>query len=488
MRTIFMSSLLKGADRYIIKRVRTSWNRGRRSIPLENGTRDNRLGTEPIIPLLFKLAIPSILSMFIQSMYNVVDSIFVARLSEEALAALSLAFPIQMAQIAVAVGTGVGASSLISRSLGRGDQKGAEKAASHVLLLAIVYGAIAALIGIFLPKNLIGMFTDDLLLIDYGARYIGIILIGATAMYIPMIANSILRGEGNTFLPMVTMLIGSVMNIILDPLFIFGYGFFPKMGIEGAAVATVLSRVISGSFILIMLFRGNNQVKVTFRGFKFDPLIIKGIYQVGLPAVVMQVLASVMVGGVNTILDGYSSTAIAAMGIYFRLQSFVFMPVFGLNQGYLPIVGYNFGYNNAGRVKKAIKTGFMVGFAFTILGFVIFQIFPEHLVRLFGDSPELLDIGVRALKTISLAFPIIGPAIVGSTTFQALGKGMPSLILSFSRQIIILLPLAFLFGRIGGLDLIWYAFPIAELIAVTWMAIWLRSTLKTVFRIMEGDA
>jgi len=400
---------------------------------------------------------------------------------------LSLAFPIQMVQIAVAVGTGVGASSLISRSLGRGSRREAERAASHVLLLAIVYGAIAAFIGVLFPEKLIGMFTDDPLLIDYGTRYIWIILVGATAMYIPMIANSILRGEGNTFIPMVTMLIGSIMNIILDPLFIFGYGIFPRMGIEGAAVATVLSRIISGSFIVYMLFKGNNEVKVSFRNFEFDFSVIKDIYQVGFPAVLMQVLASVMIGGLNVILAGYSSTAIAAMGIYFRLQSFVFMPVFGLNQGYLPIVGYNFGYNNSKRVKEVMKAGFLTGFVFTVLGFAIFQLFPEQLILLFGDSPELMEIGVKALRIISLAFPVIGPAIVGGTTFQAVGKGMPSLILSFSRQILILLPLAFLLGKIGGLDLIWYAFPIAELIAVVWMAVWLKSTMKTVFRIMERD-
>ena len=356
-----------------------------------------------------------------------------------------------------------------------------------MLLLPLVYGAIAAFIVYCFPSSLSACSPDDPLLIDYGTRYIWIILVGATAMYIPMIANSILRGEGNTFIPMVTMLIGSIMNIILDPLFIFGYGIFPRMGIEGAAVATVLSRIISGSFIVYMLFKGNNEVKVSFKHFEFDFSVIKDIYQVGFPAVLMQVLASVMVGGLNKILAGYSSTA-TAMGIYFRLQSFVFMPVFGLNQGYLPIVGHNFGYNNSKRVKEVMKAGFLTGFAFTVLGFAIFQLFPEQLIMLFGDSPELMEIGVKALRIISLAFPVIGPAIVGGTTFQAVGKGMPSLILSFSRQILILLPLAFLLGKIGGLDLIWYAFPIAELIAVVWMAVWLKSTMKTVFRIMERDA
>jgi len=454
---------------------------------LANEMHDNRLGTEPIIPLLFKLAIPSILSMFIQSLYNVVDSIFVSRISEEALAALSLAFPIQMVLIAVAVGTGVGTSSLISRLLGGGKEDRAHNAAGHVLLLALVYGAIAAVVGIFFPGRLIGLFTDDLVLIDYGARYIGIILMGSMAMFVPMIANNILRGEGNTFIPMVTMLIGSILNIILDPLLIFGYGFFPEMGIEGAALATVLSRVMSGAFIVFMLFRGNNQVRVRLKGFKLDLSIIREIYQVGFPAVVMQVLVSVMVGGINIILAGYSATAIAAMGIYFRLQSFVFMPVFGLNQGYMPIIGYNFGNNNSGRMKKTMKAGFMVGFAFTLIGFIIFQVFPRHLIRMFGSSPELLEIGVKALRTISLAFPIIGPAIVGATTFQAVGKGFPSLILSFLRQIIILLPLAYIFGRIGGLDMIWYAFPISEAVAGVFMVVWLRSTLKSVFNIMERD-
>jgi len=454
---------------------------------LTNGTRDNRLGTEPVVPLLFKLALPSILSMFIQSLYNVVDSIFVARLSEKALAALSLAFPIQMVLIAVAVGTGVGTSSLISRLLGAGKESRARHAATHVLVLALVYGIIAAAAGIFFPAQLIGVFTDDPVLIDYGARYIGIILMGSTAMFVPMIANNILRGEGNTFIPMITMLIGSVLNIILDPLLIFGYGFFPELGIEGAAVATVFSRIVSGIFIVIMLFSGKNQVRVSFKGFRPDLSIVEQIYQVGFPAMVMQILASVMVGGINIILAGYSATAIAAMGIYFRLQSFVFMPVFGLNQGYMPIIGYNFGYNNASRMKQTMKAGFLVGFAFTAAGFLIFQLFAPGLIRMFGSGRELLEIGTRALRTISLAFPVIGPSIVGATTFQAVGKGFPSLMLSFLRQIIILLPLAYIFGRTGGLNMIWYAFPIAEAIAAVFMVLWLKSTLKGVFNIMEGD-
>jgi len=453
---------------------------------LAERTGSSRLGTEPVVPLLFKLAIPSIISMFIQALYNVVDSIFVARISESALAGLSLAFPIQLILIAIGVGTGVGTTSLISRLLGQGNEKRASNVAEHVLLVSLIYGLSVGIAGILMSKNLIGLFTDNPVLIDFGSRYIRIILIGSTALFIPMIANNILRGEGNTFIPMITMLIGTILNIILDPFLIFGYGPFPQLGVEGAALATVLSRIISGTFILIILFRGNNQVKINLQNFDFDMTILKDIYQVGFPAMTMQILGSIMLSGLNIILGGYSATAIAAMGIYFRLQSFVFMPVFGLNQGYMPIIGYNYGHNNPDRMKQAMKSGFIIAFSFTACGFLIFQIFPMQLIKMFSSSPELLAIGKDALTKISLAFPIIGPAIIGSTTFQAVGKGMPSLLLSFSRQIILLLPLAFILGRIGGLNLLWYSFPIAELITVLFMIFWLRSTLKTLFSQMRA--
>jgi putative MATE family efflux protein len=446
---------------------------------------NNRLGTETIFPLLLKLSIPSILSMFIQALYNVVDSIFVARLGKDALAALSLAFPIQMILIAIAVGTGTGTSSIISRLLGEGKNKRASNVAEHVLLIALCYGTIVAITGFFLAENLISFFTKDKILIDYGTQYIRIILLGSTALFIPMIVNNILRGEGNTFIPMITMLIGSILNIILDPLLIFGYGFFPALGVKGAAIATVLSRVISGTFILLILFKGSNQIKLNLRAFQFDFSIIKDIYQIGLPAMTMQILASFTIGGLNLILSNYSSTAIAALGIYFRLESFVFMPVFGLNQGYLPILGYNYGYKKPQRMKKTMKCAFAIGFTFTMLGCLLFQIFPVHLIKLFDSNPELVSIGKDALKKISLAYPIIGPAIIGSTTFQAFGKGLPSLILSFLRQILFLLPLAFILAKINGLNWIWYAFPISEVLAGLLMVTWLRRTLKEIFSSFE---
>ncbi len=447
---------------------------------------NNRLGTEPIVPLLLKLAVPSILSMLIQALYNIVDSMYVARISEDALAALSLAFPIQMVLIAIATGTGVGTSSLISRLLGQGEDDKASNVAEHVFLISVCYGIIIGILGILFSKNLIGLFTNNTVLIDYGTRYIRIILIGSISMFIPMISNNILRGEGNTFIPMITMLIGSIINIILDPLLIFGVGFFPELGIEGAAIATVFARILSGIFIVFMLFKGNHQIKLNMKTFKFDPSIIVNLYKVGLPAMTMQLLASFMVGGLNVILDDYGSTAIAVLGIYFKLQSFVFMPVFGLNQGYMPIIGYNYGHGNGSRMKETIKYGILIAFTFTTTGFILFQIFPETFIGMFGNGEELLSIGTDALKKISLAFPVIGPAIVGSTTFQAIGKGIPSLILSFSRQIIFLLPLAYILSNIGGLNLIWYAFPISEIISLFGMIIGLNIVLKKVFAQMEN--
>ncbi|QZY54243.1 MATE family efflux transporter [Crassaminicella profunda] len=454
---------------------------------MEQSIKNNRLGTEPIVPLLFKLAIPSILSMFIQALYNVVDSIFVAKLSEDALAALSLAFPIQMILIAIGVGTGIGTSSLISRLLGAGNEKRASIAAEHVLVIAVFYGLLVGLLGIFFSKYFISWFTSDPILIDYGSRYIKIILMGSLFVFISILCNNILRGEGNTFIPMITMLIGSILNIILDPLMIFGYGFFPKLGIEGAAIATVLSRVISGSFILFMLFKGNHQIRLNLKDFSFDPSIIKGIYQVGFPSMTMQFLSSFMIGGLNAILGSYGGTAIAALGIYFKLQTFVFMPVFGLNQGYMPIMGYNYGHNNPDRMKKTMKVSFIIAFIFTTLGFFMLQLFPRELIKMFHGSPKLLEIGTDTLKTISISFPIVGPAIIGSTTFQAIGKGLPSLILSFLRQIILLLPLSLLLVKIDGLNLIWYAFPISECIAFILMVFWLKKTLKDVFSTMKEN-
>ncbi|PAB59326.1 MATE family efflux transporter [Anaeromicrobium sediminis] len=452
-----------------------------------NDNTQNPLGVKPILPLIIKLSIPSIISMFVQALYNVVDSIFVSRISETALAALSLAFPIQLILIAMGVGTGIGTSSLISRLLGMKEYDKASNTALHVVLISFIYGTITALVGYFFVDDIVGTFTSDKILIGHAISYIQPILLGSIAVYLPTIGNNILRGEGNTFIPMVTMLIGSVLNIILDPILIFGYGPFPEMGVAGAAIATIASRIISGSFIIWVLLSNNNRVKFNIKKFNFDKDIIRKLYAVALPAITMQCMASFMISSFNYLLSDYGESAISAMGIYIRLQSFVFMPVFGLNQGYIPIMGYNYGHKHPNRMKEAMKYATLIAFTFTTIGTIIFQLFPENLILLFGNSEELLSIGTKALTTISIAFPIIGPAIIGSTTFQALGFGIPSLILSFLRQMILLLPVGYLLNKLGGLDYIWFSFPISEVISFIVMIIWLTSTLKKVFLKLEKD-
>ncbi|MFW5787029.1 MAG: MATE family efflux transporter [Halanaerobiales bacterium] len=446
----------------------------------------DRLGTESIVPLLFRLSLPSIIAMAVQALYNVVDSIYIGRLSTDALSALSLCFPIQIIIIGIGVGTGVGTSSLISRLLGKGKKERASNAAEHVLIIAIIYSVIMALISLFFSDIILYLFTDNLKLIEMGTEYISVILLFSIAMFIPTIGNNILRGEGNTVMPMIVMLIGAVINIILDPFLIFGWGFFPQMGIKGAAIATITARAISGGILLYFLFSDKNEIQFNFKYFSFDFSIIKAIYRVGFPAMVMQFMASIMLGGMNRILSNFSSTAVAAAGIYFRLQSFVFMPIFGLNQGYMPLVGYNYGHQKPKRMKKSIKTAFAIAFIFTTTGFIIFQIMPEKLILMFNNDPKLIEIGTTALKTISLAFPIIGPAIIVSTTFQAIGKGLPSLIQSFTRQIVVLLPMMYLLGNSFGLDTLWYAFPISEGVNAVVAGTWLYYTLNKVFRKMQN--
>ena len=447
-----------------------------------------KLESERIFSLLVTLSIPGIVSMFVQATYNVVDSIYIGHVSKEALAALSLAFPVQIVWIAIAVGTGIGITSLISRLIGEGATSRASNTAEHGILIALLYGLVGFCIGAFFSREILSLFTHDPELIDLGAQYIRIILMGSTALMIPMIANNILRGEGNTFIPMITMLIGSVLNMILDPFFIFGLWIFPRMEIEGAAFATVLSRVVSGIFILFILFRGKNLLTPRLKDFRYDFSIVKGIYVVGFPSMIMQLLASFMIAAVNTILAGYSSVAIAVMGIYFRLQSFVFMPIFGLTQGYMPIVGYNYGHRRMDRITKTVTYGIVSAIFFSTVGFVVFQLVPGTLVQLFNESEELVSMGTDALRIISYLYPFAGVSIIVSVTFQAFGKGFRSLAISVLRQVVLLVPLAYFLGKRGGASAVWYAFPIAEIIAFCLIILWFRATLREVEREMDLSA
>ncbi len=447
--------------------------------------RSERLGTEKIVPLLIKLSIPGIVGMIVQALYNVVDSIYVGRLSTEALSALSLCMPIQLIVISIGVGTGIGTSSLISRLLGSGERHRANNAAEHVFLITILYGIIMGIIGFFYSHKIVQIFTDDPYLIDLAHQYIRIILIGSMAVFVPATFNYILRGEGNTFVPMLTMLIGGILNIILDPFLIFGIGFSPRLGVQGAAYATVFSRIFGGIFIIYIILSDKTEIELKLTEFKFDFTIIKEIYQVGIPAIINRLLFSLALTIINKILGSFNTTAIAVMGIIFRLQSFFLMSVFGLNQGYLPLVGYNYGHNNPRRMRKTILIGSLAAVSFGVLALVFFQIFPKGLIRLFNSDPELLRIGVPALKKVSFAYIFMTLNIINAATFQALGKGLPSLFITIIRQMGLLVPAMFLLGKFYGLDYTWLAFLIAEgitsLISLTWLMSVLNLSLSSIY-------
>jgi putative MATE family efflux protein len=381
--------------------------------------------------------------------------------------------------IAVGVGTGVGTSSLISRLLGKGDKCRANNVAEHVFFIAIIYGILGGLLGLFFSENIIKLFTNDPVLIDLGYQYINIILTGSIAIFVPAIFNYILRGEGNTFVPMLTMIIGAVLNMIIDPFLIFGLGPFPQLGVAGAAYATVFSRFIGGIFIVFVLFSDKNELTLNLEDFKFDFQIIKEIYNVGIPAMANRLLFSVSIVVINLILGAFSSTAIAVMGLIFRMQSFFLMMVFGLTQGYLPIVGYNYGHNNPERMKKTILVGNAAALSFGVFGFIIFQLFPGAIIRLFNSDPKLLNIGVGALKRVSLSYFFMVLNIIGVATFQAVGKGMPSFAITFLRQAVLLVPGMYLLGEFFGLNAVWLSFPIAEIVSFVIMIVWLIATIKS---------
>ncbi len=440
-----------------------------------------RMGTEPIIPLMFKLALPAMIGMSIQALYNVVDSVYVGRISEEALSALSLAFPVQMVLISLGAGTGIGTTSLISRRLGAHRNKEATLAAENAIFLSFVYWIIIAIVGFFFSDKIIALFSDRDILIAPASDYISIIMTGSIVMFFSMISNNIIRGEGNTFTPMIALIIGAVTNIILDPFLIFGIWIFPEMGVRGAALATVIARGVSSVFLIYSLKTKTVDMDLCLKNFRVNFRIIKEIYRVGLPAMFMQMMGSFTIALINIIAGQFHIYAIAVVGIFFRLQSFILMPVFGLGQGYMPIMGYNFGAGNATRMKHTLTMGMIIASVLTTTGFVLFRFFPAQLISIFNKNPEMIQIGKDVLSRIAIGFPVIGISVVGSLTFQALGKGINSFIISFLRQIGILLPVMILLTRITAFENIWYAFPVSEYGVVIIMYIWLYFFMKKTY-------
>lgn len=435
----------------------------------------NKMGAMPIKKLLLNMAWPAILSMTINAMYNIVDSIFVAQISEDALTAVSIVNPIQMLIIALSVGSGVGINSLIARRLGAQRQEEADKAASIGLRIGILNYVVFLIVGLVFTGIFVSSYAEKgTYIYEEACKYMAIVCVGSLFINIQVVFEKILQATGNMVGPMACSLTGAVVNIILDPILIFGLCGAPEMGVAGAAIATVVGQLcgmIVGAFIT---FKGDHLVTLTVRGFKTDWKIVADIYKVGLPSIVMQSIGSVMIIGYNKILVDFSTTAVAVLGVYFKIQSFVFMPVFGLNQGAMPIMGYNYGAKDRHRLMETYKESLKFAVVVMALGLVLFQLLPKQLLMLFDASDEMLAIGIPALRIISICFLPAAFGIITGTLFQGTGHGVYSLCCSIIRQLVGILPLAFILIRIGGVTLSWAAFPLAEMLGLTYSALMLR--------------
>ena len=428
--------------------------------------RENIMGTMEINPLLVKLSVPMMISMLVQALYNVVDSIFVARVSENALTAVSLAFSLQNMMFAVGIGTGVGVNALLSKSLGEKNQKRANATAENGIFLSVCSFLVFLVIGITCIKPYFYAQTSDDAIALQGIRYLSVCCIFSLGLFTQTMGEKLLAATGRTQLSMISQLVGAVVNIILDPIFIFGYCGEALSGTTGAAVATVIGQFCGAGMTLYFNTRKNPDIQLDFKGFRPSAKAIGRIYTVGLPSIAMQCVGSLMTFGMNLILMAFSSTAVAVFGVYFKLQSFVFMPIFGLNNGMVPIISYNYGARRPERVKKTIRLAVCYAEGIMVLGFCIFEFFPGQVLGLFSASQAMLTIGIPAMRIICLHFLLAGTSIVLSSVFQALGNGLFSLIVSVCRQLFVLLPAAWLLARTGNVNNVWWAFLIAEIVSV----------------------
>lgn len=428
---------------------------------------ENKMGTMPIGKLVFNMSLPMMVSMMVQALYNIVDSIFVAKLSENALTAVSLAFPLQTLLIAVGTGTGVGMNALLSKSLGEKDFKKANKTATNAAFIYAVSYIVFLILGFTVVKpfyrSQVG--SADAEIMTMGVDYLSTVMIFSFGIFTQVFFERLLTSTGRTIFSMTSQLSGAVTNIILDPILIFGMFGAPKMGVTGAAVATVIGQCVAGLVAGTCNHKFNHEVRFQFKGFKPDFKIIGTIYAVGIPSIIMQSIGSVMTYCMNRILIEFSSTATAVFGVYFKLQSFFFMPVFGLNNGITPIIAYNYGARQRKRMVKTIKVSLATAFCLTFIGFVLFESIPQALLGLFNASNDMLKIGVPALRTIGVHYLIAWFCIIVGTVFQALGKAVFSMVVSIMRQLVVLVPAAYLLAKFGGLHMVWWSFPIAEVMS-----------------------
>lgn len=427
--------------------------------------KENRMGVMPVGKLLFAMSTPMVISFLVQSLYNIVDSIFVARYSPDALAAVSLAYPIQILMIAVSVGTGVGVNALLSRSLGEGKKKKAKLTADNAILLGILASIIFALFGVLCTKLFFDSQTKSESIRQLGYSYLSVVTIFSFGLMLEVTFERILQSTGKTVFNMITQSVGAIINIILDPILIFGLFGAPKLGIAGAAIATVAGQIIAMILSFIFNMKYNEDVDIRFGTHIFIPDfgIIKQIYKVGIPSIAMQAMSTLMILGLNKILVTYSDMAVNVLGIYYKLQSFVFMPIFGLNNGMTPIVAFNYGAKNKDRIVKVLKYSFIASIVIMVIGTAIFWIFPKELIMLFSPNEEMLRLGIPAFRIYSLCFILAAFDVMAIATFQSLGNGMYALYASFLRQLVLIIPLAYVLSNMFGLEAVWYSIPLAEL-------------------------
>ena len=424
-------------------------------------------GTMPVNKLLVTMSLPMVISMIVQALYNIVDSIFVSRLSEDALTAVSMAFPMQNLMISVAVGTGVGIIAMLSRALGEKKFEAANKTAENGIFIEVLGYVLFLLIGIFVTKPFFLAQAGAGDIANMGIEYTRICLLMSFGIFMQIGFERILQSTGRTIFTMITQSTGAIINIILDPILIFGLFGMPKMGVAGAAIATVTGQICAAILAITFNLTKNPDVHICFKGFKPQIIFVKNILSVGIPSIIMSSVGSAMTFGMNKILITFSSTAVAVFGVYFKLNSFVFMPVFGLNNGMVPIVSYNYGAQNKKRLTKTIKLAIMYAVCIMFIGIMLFQFIPDVLLRLFDASDHMLEIGIPALRVISLSFAFAGICIVISSSLQALGHGFLSMMISITRQLIILLPSAYILAKIGGIHAVWWSFNIAEIASLT---------------------
>ncbi len=444
-------------------------------------THENKMGVMPVGKLLIGMSLPMMISMLVQALYNIVDSIFVAQVGEYAVRAVSLAFPAQTLMIAVAVGTAVGINALLSRTLGEKEFDKANKVAGNGVLISVICYAVSAIAGALAAKPFIYSQTDVEQVQNYGVSYLTICTVFSFGIFLQICFERLLQSTGKTIFTMITQGVGAIINIILDPILIFGLFGFPRLEAAGAAIATVTGQIIAAVLAIILNQKYNDEVRLTPRALRPDLRLIGQIYAVGAPSIVVQAIGSVMTYGMNLILSTYG-IAQTVFGLYFKLQSFIFMPVFGLNNGMVPIIAYNYGAGKRDRVIKTIKSSICFAIGIMLAGLAIMELFPAQLLSMFNATPDLISVGVPALRIICLSFLFAGYCIVVGSAFQALGNGVYSMIVSIARQLVVLLPVAYLLSLTGNVRNIWWSFPIAELMSLVMSSYFLWKINRKVIR------